>query len=104
MPIDISLLVPMALSIGAQKLGHPVPLSYLVVDENSSRSQPAQAKVPRRFSLRSWLVNGRSVAALRRTAYWFGVSSLFHSSSVLVTSNTSAAASGEEPSQKAPPA
>ena len=37
---------PTALSSGCQKLGQPVPLSNLVSDENSGRSQPAQAKVP----------------------------------------------------------
>ena len=35
MSSDRSLVVPTALSIGAQKLGQPVPLSNLVVDENS---------------------------------------------------------------------
>ena len=37
---------PTALSSGAQKLGQPVPLSNFVVEENRSRSQPAQANVP----------------------------------------------------------
>ena len=32
---------PMAFSSGAKKLGQPVPLSYLVSEENSGRSQPA---------------------------------------------------------------
>ncbi len=39
-----------------KKLGQPVPLSNLVSDENSGRSQPAQAKVPLRFSALSGLV------------------------------------------------
>ena len=44
--------VPMALSSGCQKLGQPVPLSYLVSEENSGRSHPAQRNVPVRFSRR----------------------------------------------------
>ena len=71
---------------GAQKLGQPVPLSNLVFDENSGRSQPAQAKVPARCSFSSGLVNGRSVPSWRSTLYCVGVSSLRHSSSVWVTS------------------
>jgi hypothetical protein len=50
MPNDTSLVVPIALSSGAQKLGQPVPLSNFVADENRSSAQPAHAKVPRRFS------------------------------------------------------
>jgi hypothetical protein len=42
-PNDVSSLVVIAPSIGAQKLGQPVPLSNLVFEENSGRSQPAQA-------------------------------------------------------------
>jgi hypothetical protein len=68
MPNDVSRVVPTAFSSGAQKLGHPVRLSYFVVDENASRSHPAQAKLPRRVSCRSGLVNGRSVPLLRSTA------------------------------------
>src|SRR5512134_2272324 len=34
--------VPMAFSSGAQKLGQPVPLSNLVVEENRGKLQPAQ--------------------------------------------------------------
>ena len=37
-----SVVVPTALSSGCQKLGQPVPLSNLVSEENSGRSQPAQ--------------------------------------------------------------
>jgi len=55
--------VPTALSSGAQKLGQPVPLSNLVVDEKRSRLHPAQAKVPLRDSCSNGLVNGRSVAS-----------------------------------------
>jgi hypothetical protein len=69
MPKERSRAVPTAFSIGAQKLGQPVPLSYLVVYENTSRSQPTQAKLPRRFSCSSGLVYGRSVALCRSTAY-----------------------------------
>ena len=47
-----------ALSIAFQKLGHPVPLSNLVVDENKSSAQPAQPKTPVRCSSFSGLVNG----------------------------------------------
>ena len=64
--------MPTALSSGAQKLGQPVPLSNLVSEENRARSQPAQPKVPSRCSSSSGLVNGRSVAACRSTAYWVG--------------------------------
>src|SRR5262249_12790507 len=43
------------------KLGQPVLLSYLVSEENSGRSQPAQANVPLRFSSLSGLEPGDSV-------------------------------------------
>src|SRR6476646_7940778 len=69
MPSDVSLFVSTALFSGAQKLGQPVPLSNLVVDENTSSAQPAQAYVPRRVSWSSGLLNGGSVASCRRTAY-----------------------------------
>ena len=36
-------MVPIAPSIGAQKLGQPVPLSNLVSDEKRGSSQPAHA-------------------------------------------------------------
>src|SRR5262245_12295056 len=90
MPYEVSRVVPTALSSGAQKLGQPVRLSNFVVDENRSRSQPAQAKLPRRFSCRSGLVKGRSVALCRSTANWSGLSRSFQSASVRVTSNVSA--------------
>src|SRR5262249_1762155 len=73
---------------------HPVPLSNLVVEENRSRSHPAQANVPRLFSCRSGLVKGCSVPSLRRTANWSGVNSVRHSASVRVISNFSAASIG----------
>src|SRR5262245_26499894 len=94
MPYEVSLVVPTALSSGAQKLGQPVRLSNFVVDENRSRSQPAQAKLPRRFSCRRGLVKGRSVELCRSTAYWSGVSRSLQSASVRVTSNVSAAIGG----------
>jgi hypothetical protein len=47
---DRSVVGPTAFGSGRQKLGQPVPLSYLVSEENSGRSQPAQANVPLRFS------------------------------------------------------
>ena len=68
MPKDLSSVVPTAFSIGAQKLGQPVRLSYLVSEENRSSAQPAQANVPFRFSCNNGLVNGRSVPDRRRTA------------------------------------
>ena len=68
-PRELSFLVMTAFSIGAQKLGQPVPLSNFVADEKLSRPQPAHANVPRRFSCSSGLVNGRSVDSWRSTAY-----------------------------------
>lgn len=62
-----STLVPMALARGCQKLGQPVPLSYLALELNSGRSQPAQWNVPARFSAFSGLLKGRSVPSLRST-------------------------------------
>ena len=41
-----SSLVPIAPSIGFQKLGQPVRLSYLVSDQYSGRSHPAQWYTP----------------------------------------------------------
>jgi hypothetical protein len=78
-----------ALSMGFQKLGQPVPLSNLVVDEKRSRAQPAQANTPARCSSLSGLVNGVSVPALRRTSYCSGVRSLRHSASEWLTSKVS---------------
>ena len=62
-----STLVPIALGRGCQKLGQPVPLSYLAFELNRARSQPAQWKVPARFSLLSGLLKGRSVPSWRST-------------------------------------
>jgi hypothetical protein len=49
MPNEVSRVLPTAFSNGARKLGPPVWLPYFVVEENRSRSQPARAKLPRRF-------------------------------------------------------
>ena len=56
-----STVVSTARSSGAQKLGHPVPLSNFVLDENSGVPQPAHLNVPDRFSPLSALEPGRSV-------------------------------------------
>src|SRR5262249_59553400 len=86
---------------GCQKLGQPVPLSYFVSEENSGRSQPAQAKVPLRFSRLSGLVPARSVPCRRSTSYCADVRCVRHSASLFSTSNFSAgAASLEEPHLK----
>src|SRR5262245_32914885 len=97
---DLSVLVATASGSGCQKLGQPVPLSYLVSEENSGRSQPAQAKVPLRFSLFSGLVPARSVPCLRSTSYCAGVSSRRHSSSLFSTSNLPAGAASLAPHRK----
>ena len=51
------------------KLGQPVPLSYLVVDEKSGCAQPAQTKVPAPCSSLSGLEKGRSVFSSKSTPY-----------------------------------
>jgi hypothetical protein len=55
-----------AVSTGA-KLGHPVPLSNFVSDENSRSPHPAQVNVPSRFSLLSGLEPRGSVPCWRNT-------------------------------------
>src|ERR1700740_2788819 len=92
--------VPARFSGGWKKLAQPVPLSNLVSEENSGRSQPAQAKVPCRCSFRSGLDPGRSVPCLRRISYCCGVSCTRHSASVFSISNFSAARAGELLSQR----
>ena len=62
-----SVVVPTPSSFGAQKLGQPVPLSNLVPASNSGWPQPAQTKVPARFSAFSGLVPARSVPCWRST-------------------------------------
>src|SRR3546814_10761534 len=54
---------------GRQKLGQPVPLSNFVPDENRGKRHPAQRNTPLRCSSLRGLEKGRSVAALRSTAY-----------------------------------
>jgi hypothetical protein len=65
---ELSCSVWTAPASGFQKLGQPVPLSNLVSEENSARSQPAQENTPFLCSLLSGLVKGASVAAWRSTA------------------------------------
>ena len=59
----------MAFAKGSQKLGHPVPLSNLVEDENKGAAQPAQRKIPSRFSSLKTLEKGGSVPSSRSTLY-----------------------------------
>ncbi len=94
MPKVVSRSSPTASCSGAQKLGQPVPLSNLVEEENSGSAQPAQVKVPRRCSLLSGLLNGRSVLCRRSTLYWAGVSCSRHCASLRMTSNWRAGAAG----------
>jgi hypothetical protein len=47
--------------------GHRVPLSNLVSEPESGRSQPAQTKTSRRSSLSGGLPNARRVSSLRST-------------------------------------
>src|SRR5215510_2736627 len=91
MPKEVSSVVPTALGSGCQKLGQPVPLSNLVVEEKRSSWQPAQAKMPARFSCSSALLKGGSVALSRSTAYWSGARIACHSASVWVTAKASSA-------------
>ena len=85
MPRLRSVVVSTAPSTGVLKLGQPVPLSNLPSPSNSGSPQPAQTKVPGRFSCRSAQLPGRSVPCPRITANCSGVSSPRHSSSVRVT-------------------
>src|ERR1700722_6590941 len=91
MPNELSRVSPTARSSGAQKLGQPVRLSNLVVEENKSSSQPAQAKVPERSSCSKGLLKGDSVPLCRNTAYWSRVSRRRQSASAWVTANVSSA-------------
>ncbi len=88
------LLSSTASSIACQKLGHPVPLSNLVVEENRSRAHPAQVKMPASCSSSSGLLKGCSVPAVRSTLYCSGVRSCCHSASVWETSIISSEVSG----------
>ncbi|MNT44346.1 hypothetical protein D3C72_1808690 [compost metagenome] len=71
-----------------------MPLSNLVEEENNGSAQPAQLKVPRRCSLLSGLLNGRSVPCRRSTAYCAGLSCSRHCASVRMTSKRRAGAAG----------
>jgi hypothetical protein len=62
-----SVVVPSAPASGCQKLGQPVPLSYLWALSNSGRLQAAQMKVPGRFSAFSALLPARSVPSSNST-------------------------------------
>src|SRR5271163_1702011 len=108
MPRVLSCRSSTALSIAFQKLGQPVPLSNLVVDENRSSPQPAHPKIPGRCSSLSGLLKGVSVDAVRSTAYCWGVRSRRHSASVWLTSNVSlevlGAPAATESSIETPPA
>src|SRR2546425_12259190 len=50
-----------------KKRGQPVPDSNFISEVKSGRPQPAQAKIPARFSLFSGLVPARSVPSSRMT-------------------------------------
>src|SRR5438477_3700062 len=69
------------LSIGAQKLGQPVPDSNFVSERKSSCAHPAQTYRPFAWLFQYSPVKAGSVPALRSTLYWIGVSSPFHSES-----------------------
>lgn len=69
------------MSIGAQKLGQPVPESNLVLDEKSGAPQHTHLKRPVRFSLLSGLEKGRSVPGdvkLLRSEQFFPLFLAFH--------------------------
>ena len=66
-PRVLSLRSSTALSIAFQKLGQPVPLSNLVLDENRSSAQPTHPKMPARCSSFSGLLNGLSVPSSEET-------------------------------------
>ena len=66
---------------GLSKLGHPVPESNFVSEENSSAPHPAQTYMP--FSLLLWYlpVKAISVPFSRKTWYFSGLNFFFHSCS-----------------------
>ena len=68
--------------MGRVKLGHPVPLSYLSVDENNRASQAAHVYSPAALWSQNRPVNGGSVAEQRQTAYCSGLKRSRHSASV----------------------
>src|SRR5262245_64942171 len=73
------------ISTGAQKLGHPVPESNLVVEENSGAPQHTQLNMPARFARLRGLVNAGSVPCWRVTRYCSGVSVVSHARAGLMT-------------------
>ena len=87
MPKLRSVVLPMAPSMGAKKLGHPVRLSNLRSAVKRGWPHPAHRNVPSRCSVRSAHEPGRSVEWRRSTAYCSGVSNRRHSSSDFSTGN-----------------
>src|SRR5262245_11463532 len=79
-----SCLLTASASVGAQKLGQPVPESNFVSDANSGAPQHTHLNMPSRFSRLSACENAGSVPCWRVTRYCSGVSSFRHSSSVLM--------------------
>src|SRR3989344_9295761 len=75
---------------GFQKLGHPVPESNFVSEENSFAPHPAQAYLPLSFVFQYFPVNAVSVPFSRRIWYCSEVSFFFQSGSFLpiLSSNT----------------
>src|SRR6516165_6354739 len=92
----------MAFGSGAKKLGQPVLLSYFVSDENSGRSQPAQANVPLRFSSLSGLEPAGSVRCRRSTSYCALVRIARHSLSLFWISKLPAASTSVLHSARSP--
>src|SRR5437867_8427129 len=78
----------LAATAGSVKLGHPVPDSNLVLASNSSAPHAPQRYTPSSWQSQYVPVNALSVPASRMTRNCSGVSSVRHSSSVLVTSRT----------------
>src|SRR5262249_32360980 len=70
---------------GSVKLGHPVPESNFVSELKSSASHPAQRYAPDASLWTRAPLNGGSVADLRKTSYWAGVSCSRHSCSDFAT-------------------
>lgn len=87
MKCPLSTVVPIEPSMGAKKLGQPVPLSNFRSLTNSGCAQPAHVNVPSRFSCNSAQDPGRSVPCCRNTVNCSGVSCARHSSSVFVMLN-----------------
>ena len=85
MPWLVSVVVSTEPGRGSLKLGQPVPLSNLTLPSKSGASQPAQWKVPGRFSASRAQLPGRSVPCPRMMRYCSGVSRARHSASVRVT-------------------